>query len=102
MGWQDGAPVEPPKQQAPAWMQGSAVDQIPTDAPVAPPVIPPTTILGDIGAGARNWQTRMRRGIVDTGELLGGPILKKALGFMNPSDADVESAAAAVKRGDLS
>jgi len=99
MGWQDGAPVEPPKQQAPAWMQGSAVDQIPTDAPVAPPVIPPTTILGDIGAGARNWQTRMRRGIVDTGELLGGPILKKALGFMNPSDADVESAAAAVKRG---
>ena len=99
MGWQDGAPVEPPKQQAPAWMQGSAVDQIPTAAPVAPPVIPPTTILGDIDAGARNWQTRMRRGLVDTGSLLGGPILKKALGFMNPSDESLAAAAEAVKRG---
>jgi len=98
MGWQDGAPVEPPKQQAPAWMQGSAVDQIPTDAPVAPPVIPPTTILGDIDAGARNWQTRMRRGLVDTGTFLGGPVLKKALGFMNPSDAEVEAAKEAVKQ----
>lgn len=99
MGWRDGTPVELPEQNTPAWMQGSPVDQIPTVAPKAPAYIPPTTILGDMNAGARNWQTRTRRGLVDTGELLGGPILKKALGFMNPSDADVASAAEAVKRG---
>lgn len=77
----------------------TGVQQIPTEAPAAPAVIPPTTILGDMGAGARNWQTRMRRGIADTGEMLGGPVLKKALAFMNPSDEDVASSAEAVKRG---
>lgn len=96
MGWQDGTPVDTSK---PAWMQGSAVDQIPSQTQEAPTVIPPTTILGDMGHGARNWQVRMRRGVADTGEMLGGPILKKALAFMNPSDAEVTSAAEAVKQG---
>lgn len=101
MGWQDGTPVNTSKQEVPAWMQGAAVDQIPTAAPTAPPVAPETTILEDMNAGARNWQVRTRRGLADTGELLGGPILKKALGFMNPSDEEVAAAEEAVRRGGI-
>jgi hypothetical protein len=52
-----------------------------------------------LSAGARNWQTRMRRGLADTGEMLGGPVLKKALAFMNPSDEDVAGAKQAVQQG---
>lgn len=100
MGWQDGTPLDPT--QKPAWMQGSLADQIPTSPTpggAAPESIPQATILGDLAAGSRNWQTRTRRGLADTGELLGGPILKKALAFMNPSDEDVASAEQAVKQG---
>jgi hypothetical protein len=99
MGWKDGSPVDAP----PAWMAGSAVAQIPTGAPIpggaAPESVPQSTILGDLAAGSTNWQRRLRRGLVDTGESLGGPILKKALGFMNPSDEELAASQKAVNQG---
>ena len=76
--------------------------QIPIDAnqgQAAPESVPQATILGDIAAGSTNFQRRLRRGLVDTGEFLGGPILKRALGFMNPTDVEMAESAAKVKQG---